>query len=154
MGRLQTSNVSISNGNIKYLIGKSIFVVNLPLKLSDAIVDNADIRSLKSLHTLFDKYLNHILVKFEQNRIVQTTRNFELFDKKPGFLKPFLTKLWRHFGRRFCSWNNCLMLNYWFPVLTTIFQCSENYGSPTRVTRLKVAPNMADPISIKDPIRQ
>ena len=32
----------------------------------------------------------------------------------------------------------------------TIFQCSKNYGSPTRVTSLKVAPNMADPISIKD----
>ena len=33
---------------------------------------------------------------------------------------------------------------------TTIFQCSKNYSSLTRVTRLKVAPNMADPISIKD----
>ena len=31
-----------------------------------------------------------MLVKFEQNRVVQTTHNFELFDKKPGFLKPFL----------------------------------------------------------------
>ena len=30
------------------------------------------------------------------------------------------------------------------------FESSKNYGSPTRVTRLKVAPNMADPISIKD----
>ena len=26
------------------------------------------------------------------------------------------------------------------------------YGSPTRVTRLKAAPNMADPISIKDSV--
>ena len=33
---------------------------------------------------------------------------------------------------------------------TTIFQCSKNYVSLTCVTRLKVAPNMADPISIKD----
>ena len=31
---------------------------------------------------------------------------------------------------------------------TTIFQSSENYGSPTQVTRLKVALNMADPISL------
>ena len=31
---------------------------------------------------------------------------------------------------------------------TTIFQSSKNYGSPTRVTRLKVALNMADPISL------
>ena len=33
---------------------------------------------------------------------------------------------------------------------TTIFQYSKIYGSPTRVTRFKVLPNMADPISIKD----
>ena len=31
-----------------------------------------------SLHTLFDKYL---LEKFEQNRMVRTIQNFELFDK-------------------------------------------------------------------------
>ena len=42
---------------------KSIFAVNLPLKLFPATV-NADIGSLKSLHTLFDKYLDHMLVKF------------------------------------------------------------------------------------------
>ena len=28
-----------------------------------------------------------------------------------------------------------------------MFQCSKNYGSPTRVTRLKVAPKMADATS-------
>ena len=53
MERLLTFNVCISNGNIKYPIRKSIFVVNLPLKLFRAIVDNADIGhvgSLKSLH--------------------------------------------------------------------------------------------------------
>ena len=47
-------------------------------------ISNGDIASLKSLHTLFDKYLNHMLVKFEQNRRVQTLQNFELFDKKNG----------------------------------------------------------------------
>ena len=31
---------------------------------------------------------------------------------------------------------------------TTIFQYFKNYGSLTRVTRLEVASNMADPISI------
>ena len=91
MERLQTY-VSISNGNIKYPIGKLIFAVNLPLKLFPASVAIADIGSLKSLHTLFVKYLDHMLVKFEQNCMVQTTRKFELFDKKPSFLKPFLTK--------------------------------------------------------------
>ena len=43
------------------------------------IVD-ADIESLKSFHRLFDKYLDHMLVKFE-NRMVQTIQNFDLFDK-------------------------------------------------------------------------
>ena len=33
---------------------------------------------------------------------------------------------------------------------TIIFQCSKNYGSPTRVTRLKVEPNMADSISLNE----
>ena len=85
MERLQTSNVSSSNGDIKYPIEKSIFAVNLPLKLFRVIVANADIGKLKSLHTLLDKYLNHMLVKFEQNCMVQITRNFELFDEKRGF---------------------------------------------------------------------
>ena len=72
MERLKTSNVSISNGYIKYPIGKSIFADNLPLKLFPATVANAEIGSLKSLHTLFD----NMLVQFEQNCMVQTTRNF------------------------------------------------------------------------------
>ena len=38
-------------GNIKYAIGKSIFAVNLPLKIFHAIVADADIESLKSPHT-------------------------------------------------------------------------------------------------------
>ena len=38
-------------GNIKYPIGKSIFAVNLSLKPFPATVANADIGSLKSLHT-------------------------------------------------------------------------------------------------------
>ena len=33
---------------------------------------------------------------------------------------------------------------------TAIFQCSKNYGTQTRVTRLKVAPNMANPISLNE----
>ena len=73
------------NGYIKYPIWESIFAVNLLLKLFPATVANADIVSLKSLYTLFDKYLDHMLVKFEQNCMVQTTQNFELFDKESGF---------------------------------------------------------------------
>ena len=47
-------------------------------------IADADIGSLKSLHTLFGKYLDHMLVKCEQNRMVRTVRNFVLFDKKNG----------------------------------------------------------------------
>ena len=74
---------------MKYPIEKSIFAVNLPLKLFPLTVANADIGSLKSLHKLFDKYLDHMLVKFEHNRMVQTTRNFELFDKNRVFENHF-----------------------------------------------------------------
>ena len=34
----------------------------------------------------------------------------------------------------------------------TIFQCSKNYGSLTWLTRLKIAPNMADSTSMKHPL--
>ena len=44
-------------------------------------IADADIGSLKSLHTLVDKYLDHMLVKFELNRMVRTVQSFELFDK-------------------------------------------------------------------------
>ena len=47
-----------------------------------ATITDADIGRLKSHHTLFDKYLDHMLVKFEQNRMVRNIQNFELFGKK------------------------------------------------------------------------
>ena len=45
-------------------------------------IADADIKSLNFLHTLFDKYLCHMLVKFEQNCMVRTKKKFEFFDKK------------------------------------------------------------------------
>ena len=39
---------------------------------------------------LFDKYLDHMLVKLEQNRMVHNIQNFELFDKNSGLFTPFL----------------------------------------------------------------
>ena len=51
-------------------------------RVSYVTIADADIGSLKSLHTLFDKYLDHMLVKFEQNRMVGTIQNFVLFGKK------------------------------------------------------------------------
>ena len=46
------------------------------------IIADADNESLKSLHTLFDKYLDHMLVKFEQTGIVRTIQKF--WQKMPG----------------------------------------------------------------------
>ena len=67
--------------------------VNLPLKLFRATVTNTDTGSLKSLHTLFDTYLDFMLTKFEVNRMVQNVQYVELFDKIPSFKKTFLTNV-------------------------------------------------------------
>ena len=45
-------------------------------------IADVDIGSKKSLHTLFVKHLDHILVNFEQNRMVRTIQNFEVFHGK------------------------------------------------------------------------
>ena len=52
-------------------------------------ISDADIESLKSLHTLFDNFLDHMLVEFEQNCMVQTIQNCELFDKKKKMVNHF-----------------------------------------------------------------
>ena len=63
-----------------------------------ATIADADIGSLNSSHTLFDKYLDHMLVKFEQNRMVWTIQNFELFDKKMvNHFDTVLTPFWKTF---------------------------------------------------------
>ena len=82
-----------------------------------------------------------MLVKFEQNCMVQNIQNFELFDKKPGLFKTIFDKALTPFENVSVSIINSK---------TTIFQCSKNYGSPTRVTRLKFAPKMADPIRLNE----
>ena len=61
------------------------FAVNLLLKLFLATVANSETGNLKSPHTLFDTYLDHMLVKFEPNRMVHFVQNIESFDKKRVF---------------------------------------------------------------------
>ena len=118
-------------------------------------IADADIGSQKSLHTLFDKYLVHMLVQFEQNRMVRIIQNFDLFFFLQKMVNPFwqsvdaiLEDVFCDRNNCFCDWNNYLMLKY--NLKTIIFHCSKNYGSPTRVTRLKGALNMADPISLNE----
>ena len=67
----------------------------------------AGIRSLKSVHTLFDKHLDHMLVKFSTKS--HNPNDTKILTKSGS---PFLTKYRRHFGRRFCDCSNCLVVNY------------------------------------------
>ena len=62
MERLKTFNVSISNG------GKEEYIyckIDFPIR--HFAIANAETGRLKFLHKSFDKYLDHMLLKFEQN---------------------------------------------------------------------------------------
>ena len=102
----------------------------------------------KSLHILFYKVFGPRADENWANRMVRTIQIFELFDQK--WLTIFykvLTPFWKTF-----LWLKQLFDAKLINSKTIIFKCSENYGrpSPTRVTRLNVAPNMADPISLNE----
>ena len=98
-----------------------------------------------------------MLVKFEQttcwwnlNKIVwselyKKIKNLDHFDKKClTIFEKVLMPLWKMF-----LWMKQL-LDAKLLIQTIIFQCSKEYSSPTQVTRLKVEPNMADPISLTE----
>ena len=63
MERLYTSNVTISNGSTEELKWE----INCKNWFSDGAfyvtIADADTGSLKSLHSLFDKYLDHMVMK-------------------------------------------------------------------------------------------
>ena len=92
-----------------------------------------------------------MLVEFEQNRIVWTIQNFD-----SAFWQKMVNHFWQsvdailedvyhiYVTETITVW--CQTIN----LMAVMFQCSQNYGSPTRVTRLKVAPNMADPSSLNE----
>ena len=67
-----------------------MFAINLELKLFCATVANANIGNLKFLPSLFDTCMDHMPVKFEQNRVVRKIQNFGLSD---NFFLLFLTKI-------------------------------------------------------------
>ena len=128
---------------------KCNFCSKFSFKLFCGTVANADMKSLKSLHTFFDMYLDNMLKKFESNFMVQNYK-IRAFSIKPDFLKTIFDKALRPF------WKTFLLLKELFNgdvlIFNTIFQCSKNCDSPTRVTRLIVAPNMADPTSMEHPL--
>ena len=88
-------------------------------------------------------------VKFEQNRIGQTTQNFLTENEKMvSHFDKLLTPFWKTF----------LWLKQFFDAKLLIKRLSSfsvpktSKHSPTCVTRLKVAPNMADPISLNEEV--
>ena len=121
MERLLTSNVSkivtykIPDQKINFC---SKFAINL--KLFHATVANADIGSLKSLHTFLEIY--HMPVKFEQNHMVQTTRSFEL---SLGELErrhiPNFGVTWHHLASFGVKWHHLASLTLNFASLTLNF---------------------------------
>ena len=62
----------------KSINGKFTAKIDFSDRVFYVTIADADIGSLKSLHT----YLQHMLLKHEQNRMVQSIQILELFDKK------------------------------------------------------------------------
>ena len=50
----------------------SKFTVKIEFPICYVTIADADIGSLNSLHTLFDKFFDYMLVKFKTNRMVRT----------------------------------------------------------------------------------
>ena len=87
-----------------------------------------------------------MLVKFEQNRIVRTIQNLSFFWQKR------VNHFWQGVDAilKDVYVTETIFSHLTIDLKTKIFRCSKNYRSPTRATRLKVAPNMADPISFNE----
>ena len=78
--------------------------------------------------------------------MVQITRNCELFEKKNVFFNHFLQTV----DAILEDVSEPEMIVYYQAIESRLPSFSVLKISPTRVTRLKIAPNMADPISIKN----
>ena len=68
-------------------MGKYFFAVNLLFNLFLTTIANVDMKVFKSKYTFLKPCLYQIPVKYEQNCMVQTAQNFELFDKKKSKTK-------------------------------------------------------------------
>ena len=101
----------------------------------------------KYLHILFDKYLDHVLENWAKSYGPDYTNFWALWLKMVNHFLPSVDALLEDVSGLKHLFDAKLINSK-----TIIFKCSENYGrpSPTRVTRLNVAPNMADPISLNE----
>ena len=88
----QTSDVSICDGNKKYLIESSIFHTEFCVQTLYVSIAVANSISSKYYLYFLSNNSNHKLAKFEQNRMIRTTQNFDLFDKNKK-TKPHMSLL-------------------------------------------------------------
>ena len=68
-----------------------LFTLNFALKLFRVSIAIDNCRSQKYHLQFLNNYVYHKLAKFDQNRMIQTTQNFELFYKKPFHMLNILT---------------------------------------------------------------
>ena len=109
---------------------KSIFAVNLPLKLFCAtlLMLTLEVWSL-SIHS-FKKWLYHMLW-CNLNKIVwsKLQRNFQLFDKNQAFYKHFRQRVHTILDDVSVHVAEIVVQCLTISLKTTIFQCSKNYVS-------------------------
>ena len=55
--------------------------IDFPYEAFYFTITDADMQSLKSLHTLFDKYLDHVRVEFDGNRILRNIEKLAFWRK-------------------------------------------------------------------------
>ena len=109
MERLLTFIVRICHGSMEEFWWQINAKFDFPIGHFMLLLLTLTLEVLKSLHTLFDKYLKCMLVKFEQNRMVRNIQKFELFGKKwLTIIEKVLTPFKKN--RRFCDVNNCSKL--------------------------------------------
>ena len=139
MSALPTVAGNSFNGKFTAKIDFSIGYFILPLLMLTMEVWSRSIHYLVSILTTCWWNLNKIVYLYMWFYMW----NFELCDKK----------MVNHFWQSVLEDVPVTETIVWCKTInlkTIIFQCSKNHGSPTRVTRLKVAPNMANPISLNE----
>ena len=89
----------------KPLSEHQLFTLNFVFKLFHVSIAFANTRSPKYYLLFLNSYVYYKLAKFEQNQIIQTTQNLELFDKKPFITVAISDILLVPFWMRFLQWN-------------------------------------------------
>ena len=134
---MEDFSLSICNGSTERFYGQIYWKKWFSDRIFYVTITDTDIGSLKSLHTLFDK--QHAGENLKKNS----------YGKKFTKFWAFCQNMVNTFGKVFTPfWKTFLWHKQLFNANVLTVHCFKNYGCPTRVTRLKVAPNMADPNSL------